>query len=86
VLAALVLRLVGVPVDEVDADYILSQTRLKQGPQAHLHDGSTPPNVMNRVLGELEARHGSVASYLLQAGTSPKQLEQIRRRFAPAAW
>ena len=85
VLAGLLLRLVGVAVEEVEADYVLSQTRLKRGPDAHLHDQSTPPNVINRVLAELEARHGSAAAYLLQAGTPAEQLQRIRRGFAPAA-
>jgi protein-tyrosine phosphatase len=80
VLAALLLRLVGVPIDEVEADYVASQARLKQGPEAHLHDGSTPPEVMNRVLLELEARHGTAAAYLLHAGTPAEQLDRIRSR------
>jgi protein-tyrosine phosphatase len=84
VIAGLLLRLVGVAFEEVEADYILSQARLKQGPDAHLHDGSTPPNVINRVLAELEARHGTAAAYLVQAGTPAEQLEGIRRKFAPA--
>jgi len=84
VLAGLLLRLVGVAVEEVEADYVLSQTRLKRGPEAHLHDGSTPPHVIDRVLADLEARHGTAAAYLLEAGASSEQLERIRRRFAPA--
>jgi protein tyrosine/serine phosphatase len=85
VLAGLLLRLVGVPLEEVEADYVLSQARLKRGPEAHLHDGSTPPNVINRVLAELEARHGTAAAYLLQGGASAEQIERIRGRFAPTA-
>jgi protein-tyrosine phosphatase len=85
VLTGLLLRLVGVAVEEVEADYVLSQARLKRGPDAHLHDGSTPPHVIDRVLAELEARHGTAAAYLLQAGASSEQLERIRRRFTPAA-
>jgi protein-tyrosine phosphatase len=85
VLAGLLLRLVGVAVDDVEADYVASQARLKRGPDAHLHDGSTPPHVIDRVLAELEARHGTAATYLLQAGTSAEQLARIRVRFTPAA-
>jgi protein-tyrosine phosphatase len=85
VLAALLLRLVGVAVDDVEADYVASQARLKRGPDAHLHDGSTPPHVIDRVLAELEARHGTAATYLLEAGASSEQLERIRLRFTPAA-
>jgi protein tyrosine/serine phosphatase len=80
VLAALLLRLVRVPIDEVEADYVASQARLKQGPEAHLHDSSTPPDVITRVLGELEARHGTAAAYLLQAGTPAEQLDRLRSR------
>jgi hypothetical protein len=36
------------------------------------------------VLADLEARHGTAAAYLLEAGASSEQLERIRRRFAPA--
>jgi protein-tyrosine phosphatase len=82
VLAALLLRLVNVPLEEVEADYVASQARLEQGPEAHLHDGSTPPGVIDQVLAELEARHGTAAAYLLQAGTPPEQIERIRGRFA----
>jgi protein tyrosine/serine phosphatase len=85
VLAALLLRLVGVAVDDVEADYVASQARLKRGPDAHLHDGSTPPHVIDRVLAELEARHGTAATYLLEAGASSEQLERIRLRFTPSA-
>jgi protein-tyrosine phosphatase len=82
-LAGLLLKSVGVAVDEVEADYVLSQTRLKQGPEAHLHDGSTPPDVINRVFAELEARHGTAASYLIKAGTPAEQLDRLRSRLAP---
>jgi hypothetical protein len=40
----------------------------------------TPRNVINQVVGDLEAR-GSIAAYLLQAGASAEELERIRRGF-----
>jgi protein tyrosine/serine phosphatase len=76
VLAALLLRLVGVPVEAVEADYVRSATRLRMA-------DSTPRDVINQVIGETEERHGTVAAYLLQAGTSAAQLERIRDRLAP---
>jgi protein-tyrosine phosphatase len=80
VLAALMLRLAGVPIEEVEADYVASQARLKQGPEAHLHDGSTPPDVISQVLAELEARHGTAAAYLIDAGMPAEQLDRLHSR------
>jgi protein-tyrosine phosphatase len=68
VLAALLLRLVGVPVEAIEEDYVRSEA---------------PMDVMGPVLAEIEARHGSVAAYLQQAGAKAAQLERIRRRLAP---
>ena len=81
-LAALLLRLVGVPIEAVEADYVRSEARLRLAENAP-RDGGTPRHVINQVLDETEARHGSVAAYLLQAGASAEQLARIRRRFAP---
>lgn len=84
-LAALLLRLVGVPPEAVEADYVHSEVRLRQSDSGPRHDGGTPRNVITRVIDETEARHGSVTAYLLQAGASAESLERIRRRFAPRA-
>lgn len=73
VLAALVLRLVGVPVDAVADDYVRSEARLR------LAD-SSPRGVIDQVLAGLEARHGSVAAYLRQAGVAEEALLDIRGR------
>ena len=53
-LAGLLLRLVGVPIDAVEGDYVRSETQLR------IADGA-PRNVITRVIGELEARHGTTA-------------------------
>jgi protein-tyrosine phosphatase len=73
VLAALLLRLVGVGMADVEADYVRSQARLRMA------DG-TPPGVIDRVIEEIEARYGTVAAYLLQSGAAAGQLERIRSR------
>src|SRR3954469_18337285 len=70
-LAALVLRLVGVPVEAIEEDYVRSEARLG------LAD-STPRGVIGRVLAELEARHGSVVAYFREAGVSEEALLDIR--------
>lgn len=79
-LAALLLRLVGVPHEEVEADYVRSEARarLERAPRA---DISAPSDVINQVVDEIEARHGTAAAYLLQAGLSVEQLERISGRF-----
>lgn len=84
-LAALLLRLVGVAREAVEADYVHSEVRLLQDETAPQDDGGAPPNVITRVIDETEARHGSAAAYLLQAGAAAEDLERIRRRFAPSS-
>jgi hypothetical protein len=65
-----------------EADYARSDVRLRHDERAPRNDGGTPRNVINGVIDETEARHGSTAAYLLQAGASVEDLERIRRRFA----
>jgi protein-tyrosine phosphatase len=77
-LAALVLRLVGVPIEEVEADYVHSETRLRLRDGTPPHRVSAPHGVVDDLLVELEARHGTVAAYLVSAGTPPEDLERIR--------
>jgi protein-tyrosine phosphatase len=69
-LAALLLRLVNVPTEVVEADYIESEIRLGVA-------DSAPRGVMDRVIETLEAEHGSVAAYLLHAGASAPELERV---------
>jgi protein-tyrosine phosphatase len=84
VLAALLLRLVQVPIDAVEADYIRSEARLRPADGPPLYDISAPRDVIDHVLGTIETRHGSAEAYLLQAGVSSARLERIRSRFVGA--
>jgi protein tyrosine/serine phosphatase len=75
--AALLLRLCGVSLDEVDADYALTETRLRP----RLGEVATAPaGAMATVLGRLERRHGSVETYLVAAGLAPEAVESLRAR------
>ena len=82
-LAALLLRLVGVPVQVVETDYVRSETRLRQAESVPRNAAAAPRNVVNQVLDEIEARHGTTAAYLMEAGASAGDLERIRGRFCP---
>lgn len=94
--AALALRLAGVPVSTVIQDYALSQQRLISG------DDSTPaggkqeargdfwsrptatPRMMAMFLEHLDARYGGVESYLSAAGMSPGEMAAVRDRLLSA--
>ena len=80
-LAALLLRLVDVRLEEVEADYVRSGTRLTQTKTAPHHDASAPARVITHVVEDTEEQYGSVSDYLLRAGASQEHLERIRRRF-----
>lgn len=69
-LAALLRRLVGVPIEAVEADYVHSEIRPRQAQSAPRNDGGTPRNVINQVVEETEARHGAAAAYLREAGAT----------------
>jgi len=93
VLAALLLRLAGVRIETVDADYAASEQNVRrmfaewideaedEADRArrlrHVH---VPAGVMRDVLAELQARHGSVAGYLLAAGAAQDDLDAVRVR------
>jgi protein-tyrosine phosphatase len=93
ILAALILRLAGVKIETVDADYAASERNVRRmfaawideaGDDAerawrtrHVH---VPAGVMRDVLAELESSHGSVAGYLLKAGATRDELDAVRRR------
>jgi protein-tyrosine phosphatase len=73
VLAALLLRLAGVPTATVADDYHRSEQRLG------IPD-SAPVGVIDRVLASLEAVHGSVERFFLDAGASAAEVTHVRER------
>jgi protein-tyrosine phosphatase len=91
---ALLLRMAGAGLDDIDADYALSEERLKprherwfaeaEGDEVLLERlrrmAATPRGTMRAVLEELEARYGSVAGYLTASGASPDIAERVRAR------
>jgi protein-tyrosine phosphatase len=82
-LAAVLLRLVGVSIDAVEADYVRSEARSREAGDAPPADISAPLDIVNRVVDEIVARYGTVAGYLQCGGTSSGQLERLRSRFVP---
>jgi len=93
--AAILLRLAGVPREEVAADYAKSEANLApalRGWIERIEDevvrsrrqklARTPAEGMLRVLEEIEGRYGDVASYLRAAGLSHAQIERLRERLA----
>jgi protein-tyrosine phosphatase len=90
---ALLLRLAGVGLDEIDADYALSEQRLRPRHERWLAEAAddeareqvrrisaTPAGTMRAVLEELERRHGSVEAYL-RAGGAPDHIgDRVRAR------
>jgi protein tyrosine/serine phosphatase len=91
--AALALRLAGVPLHEVAADYALTEANLAPGNPAWVDAAPdaaerrrrelllpSPPSAMRRVLEELERRYGGTAGYLRACGVPEEDLERLRRR------
>jgi protein tyrosine/serine phosphatase len=94
--AALLLRLAGAPVEEIAHDYALTAEARARGADAwvdaapdererarRLFMQNTPAEAMRRVLERLEREHGSVEGYLRAAGLDEAQLERLRRRLRP---
>jgi protein-tyrosine phosphatase len=92
-LAALLLRLAGVAVDEIGEDYALSGPNLAPRTASWLADApddlerrrreklsTTPAIAMARVIENVEERYGSAAGYFEAAGVRPEQIEQLRAR------
>ncbi|HEU5363437.1 MAG TPA: tyrosine-protein phosphatase [Gaiellaceae bacterium] len=95
--AALLLRLAGVSIDEIAHDYSLTAEARARGADAwvqaapddrerarRLFMQNTPAEAMRRVLGRLEQEHGSVEGYLRAAGLDDERLERLRGRLRPA--
>jgi protein-tyrosine phosphatase len=90
---ALLLRLSGVGIDDIAADYALSEQRLKPRHDAWIAEAeteaererlrriiATPAESMVGVLEELERRYGTVEDYL-RAGGAPADIgERVRAR------
>ena len=75
--AALLLRLCGVSLEDVDADYTLTEERLRP----RLGEVATAPSgAMATVLDGLEQRHGSVEAYLVASGLAPEAVQALRAR------
>ena len=96
--ARLLLRLAGVPPEEISADYALSAERLAPvfAPwlEAATDDAqrerrrriaSTPAAAMVEVLEELDRRYGAVEGYLRAAGVSDDELRAARSRLRDEA-
>jgi protein-tyrosine phosphatase len=94
--AALLLRLAGAPVDEIAHDYALTAAARARGADAWVEAApdererarrqfmqNTPPDAMRRVLVRVEDEHGSVAAYLRAAGLDAARLDRLRARLRP---
>ena len=92
-LAALLLRVAGVSVEEIGSDYALSGPNLAPALERWVaevtDDGerrrreklmTTPAEAIVRVLAEVEERYGSVEAYLRAAGVTAGQLDRVRER------
>jgi protein-tyrosine phosphatase len=77
VLAALLLRLVGVPLSAVAQDYERSEHRLGAA-------DSAPGGVIDKVIGAVETEHGSVDGFFLAAGATEADVERVRQRLRGA--
>lgn len=80
IVSMLLLRLRGASLEEIEADYMLSEPNLRQIFEV-IH---APAGVVGPVLGRLEERYGSVEAYLLAIGVSPAQVERLRAKLAEA--
>jgi protein tyrosine/serine phosphatase len=91
--SAFLLRIAGVPVEEIAADYALSEQRLRMRHEQWFADAAdeaelerlhriaaTPASSMVEVLEELERRYGSIEGYLRAGGATDEDLERARAR------
>jgi protein-tyrosine phosphatase len=94
--AALLLRLAGVPLEDIGADYALSGENLREEARVWIDAApeererqrrermsATHAASMVGVLAELERRHGDVAGYLRDAGLDDAAIDRARRRLLP---
>jgi protein-tyrosine phosphatase len=91
--AALLLRIAGVSLDDIGEDYSLSGPNLSVTLDAWLESApdelergrrqklsTTPATAMARVIATIEQRYGSVAEYLEAGGLQPEQIGGLRER------
>jgi len=92
--SALLLRLAGVTLEAIGADYSVSEENLApdferrwlgqpvdEAERARREKLShTPADAMVRVVEEIERRYSDVGSYLQAAGLTDEQLDRLRRR------
>ncbi|HVU77720.1 MAG TPA: tyrosine-protein phosphatase [Gaiellaceae bacterium] len=80
--AALLLRLAGVSIAEVAADYALSEANFLAGGETGgaYFVLATPEQGMARTLEWLDDRYGGVEAYLLGCGLDEARLERLRSR------
>jgi protein-tyrosine phosphatase len=92
-LTALLLHVAGVDVDEIAADYALSEERLRPRHEEWFAEAKTeedlerlkrmaqtPVESIKGVFDELERCYGSVEGYLRQAGLTEDELDRARAR------
>lgn len=93
-IAALVLAMLGVPHDEVAADYALSLDCLRPLQDEWLENGpgeraereeadakfTSTPETMQVVLRHVEEEYGGVEAYIQGAGVSASDVDRLRRR------
>jgi protein-tyrosine phosphatase len=82
-LTALVLRLVGVSLDDIEDDYMQTERRAQLAGRELTHRFLSPRGAITEVIGDLEARHGAVETYLRHIGLSTDAIDRIRRKLAP---
>jgi protein-tyrosine phosphatase len=82
--AALLLRLAGASIEDVAADYALSEANFLSGGESKTayFVFATPAEGMARTLAWLEERHGGVEPYLLRCGLDEVRLDRLRARLA----
>jgi protein tyrosine/serine phosphatase len=89
VVCALALALLGVPEEDIAAEYALSGANLRrhlelllaENPEHFRPDAfplDTPAEAMRHFLAELRERHGSVEGYLTAAGLPPDRIGRLR--------
>jgi len=93
IVAALLLRLAGVPLEAVGEDYAVTAANLEPSSSRWIPAiedplerakweklKDTPADGMIRVIEEIERRYGDVASYLRAAGLTDEQVDRLRER------